>query len=282
MGLPLERPHSVTEADELGGLSPSRLLREPPARNWMVQDVFLRGTVALIAGDGGKGKSLLCQQLATCAVLGRPWLGFSLQPGRCLYLACEDDGDELHRRQWAINRSLGCDMEDTLEAGLELIPRVGQDNGLMVFDRKAWRMQRAPLMDRLVGRCRLHGIQYLIIDTATKTFRGNQNDETQVDDYITELRKVAIMMQGLVILTKHPSLAGRISGTGESGNVAWSNSVRARLYLHSDKAGLVLEGMKSNYGPKAPKVPLRWERGVFVRADPPTLNFYEPEADIPY
>lgn len=221
--------------------------------------------------------SLLCQQLATSAVLGRPWLGISLKPGRALYLACEDDGDELHRRQCAVNRDLGYEMADVLDAGLELIPRVGQDNAIMAFDRPTWRMKRTSLMDKLVFRCREEGVQYVVIDTATQTFRGNQNDETQVADYITELRRLAIAIQGVVVLTKHPSMAGRALGTGESGNVAWHNSVRSRLYLHEHKTlGLVLSGMKANYSRKLDPVPLVWERGVFRRVETQARDYSEP------
>lgn len=271
------RPHVATADDTLQPLAYDRLVRDPPARDWMVEGCFLKGTVALLAGDGGIGKSLLCQQLATSAALGRAWLGLSLKPGRALYLACEDDGDELHRRQYAINRDLGYAMEDVLDAGLDLIPRVGQDNALMLFNRQLWRMVRGPLMDRLVARCRETGIQYVIIDTATQTFRGNQNDETQVADYITELRRLAIAIQGVVLITKHPSMTGRALGTGESGNVAWHNSVRSRLYLHEHKAmGLVLSGMKNNYGRKLDPIPLVWERGVLLRRESDLRDYSEP------
>ena len=274
------RPHFATPDDTLQPLDYARLMREPPARDWMVEGCFLKGTVALIAGDGGIGKSLLCQQLATSACLGAAWLGLTLKPGRALYLACEDDGDELHRRQYSINRDLGYDMADVLDAGLDLIPRVGQDNALMLFDRQKWRMVRAGLMDKLVHRCRETGIQYVIVDTATQTFRGNQNDEIQVADYITELRRLAVAIQGVVVITKHPSMAGRALGTGESGNVAWHNSVRSRLYLHEHKAlGLVLSGMKSNYSRKLDPVPLKWERGVLRRIEAPAArDWSEPDS----
>jgi RecA-family ATPase len=269
-------PHAATRDDELTGLEYDRLLREPPARDWMVEGCFVKGTVALVAGDGGIGKSLIMQQLATCAVLGRPWLGLTVQPGRALYLGCEDDGDEIHRRQWAINRSLGRDMADVLDAGLDLIPRVGMDNVLMRLERRDWKMTRTSLMDKLTVRCRRTGIQYVVIDTATQTFAGNQNDENQVVAYVNEFRRLAVAIQGVVIFTKHPSMSGRALGTGESGNVAWNNSVRARLYLHEHKAlGLVLDGMKANYGPKLKPVPLKWDHGVFERVEPDLRNYSE-------
>lgn len=258
------RPHWASAEDELQAIDYDRLLREPPARDWMVEGCFLKGTVGLVNGDGGIGKSLLMQQLATCAVLGRPWLDLRVTPGRALYLGCEDDGDELHRRQWAINRSLGYDMADVLDAGLDLIPRVGMDNVLLRLTRPAWKMERTSLMDKLVTRCRRTGVQYVIVDTATQTFAGNQNDENQVVAYVNEFRRLAIAIQGIVIFTKHPSMAGRALGTGESGNVAWSNSVRSRLYLHKDKFGnLMLKTMKSNYNASGQSIPLLWERGVY-------------------
>jgi RecA-family ATPase len=268
-------PHAAAASDELTGLAYDRLLRDPPTRDWMVEGCFMKGTVGMVSGDGSIGKSLLMQQLATCAVLGRPWLGLAVKPGRALYLGCEDDGDEVHRRQWAINRSLNTPMEEVLDAGLDLIPRVGQDNVLVRLTRPEWRMMPTSLMDKLVWRCRHTSVRYVIVDTATQTFAGNQNDEMQVVAYINEFRRLALAIQGVVIFTKHPSMTGRALGTGESGNVAWNNSVRARLYLHQHKAlGLVLDGMKANYGPKLKPMPLRWERGVFERVMPEPARDY--------
>jgi hypothetical protein len=81
-----------------------------------------------------------------------------------------------------------------------------------------------------------------------------------------------------VLVLSHPSLAGRASGTGESGSTAWSNSVRSRLYLRRDrdasgyevdKNARVLEVMKVNYGPPRDPFGLRWEDGRFIRRDMP-------------
>lgn len=278
--MPIAQPflHVATDADGLRPLDAARLMREPPAREWMVEGCFARGTVGMLSGDGGIGKSLIAQQLCTCAALGRPWLDLHVTPGRALFFGCEDDGDELHRRQWNINRHLGVDMGDVLDAGLDLVSRVAQENTLMTLDRRAWRMARTGLMDKLVVLCRERGIQYLVLDTATKVFGGNQNDEKQVADFISELHRLAIMMQGVVLLTKHPSASGRALGTGESGSVQWENSVRSRLYLRDVKnVGLELRGMKQNYSRKMEPMPIEWRRGVFVRPDRPLpRDFSEP------
>ena len=41
-----------------------------PDRKWMVDGWVPQGNVTMLAGDGGVGKSLLAQQLLTCAAIG--------------------------------------------------------------------------------------------------------------------------------------------------------------------------------------------------------------------
>jgi RecA-family ATPase len=247
-----------------------------PNVEWMVDKHFMKGTVALVSGDGGVGKSTLMQQLATCAVMGLPWLGFELEQGPALLLACEDDFIQCLHRHRAIIRSLGIDFHAPKHHGLQIWPRVGQDNDLCWIGRDSgWKMAATHLWERVALRCRRQGIKYLIIDTATQTFSGNQNDERHVMQFISMLRQVAIAMEGVVIITKHPSLSGRALGTGESGNTAWSNSCRSRFYLHYDKEKRLLwKAMKSNYGPKGEDLPLRWQDGVFI-IDRPEASYSE-------
>lgn len=250
-------------------INPSRWEgRAPPKREWMVEGMALKGTVVMMSGDGGKGKSLICQQLLSSAALGRDWLGMPVRGGRGLMISCEDDEDELWRRQESINNDLLCTMTDVCEGGLMLQPRVGQDNLLVVFDRREWRVKATALFQAVWDFCAHEGIQYVVIDTATATFGGNQNDEQQVSAYITLLRRLAMKLEGCVVITKHPSFTGRANGSGESGSVTWNNSVRSRVYLHDDGKGLVLKTVKSNYGASGGQVPLIWENGVFVRDQP--------------
>lgn len=46
-----------------------------PAREWAVQDLVPSGTVTLLGGDGGTGKSLLGMQLTDAVATGGRWLG---------------------------------------------------------------------------------------------------------------------------------------------------------------------------------------------------------------
>lgn len=266
----------VERRDDLEGVDYDYMLAEPEPLEWAVENTFLTETVGLISGNGGAGKSTLMMQLATCAVLGLPWLGLNVKPAKALMLACEDDRRIVRLRQRWINHALGREMADVLDAGLDVIPRAGKDNTLMEIDRPNWRMKRTALMGKLIMRCRRTGVQLVIIDTVSKTFSGQNFDERLVTQFCDEMLRLAEMIRGIVLLTQHPSMAGRKSGTGESGSVQWENAVRSRLYVHKHQAlGLVIEGMKSNYAAKAAPMKIVWRQGVFVRDEPAPRDYSE-------
>jgi RecA-family ATPase len=50
-------------------------------------------------GAGGEGKTLLAQMLATACAVGGNWLGLTVKRCRSLLIFCDDDQDEMHRRQ---------------------------------------------------------------------------------------------------------------------------------------------------------------------------------------
>jgi RecA-family ATPase len=273
------RPYTVVpfaqKPDELEGVDYQYMLAEPEPLEWAVQDTFLTETVGLISGNGGAGKSTLMMQLATCATLGLPWLGLNVKPVKALMLACEDDRRIVRLRQRWINRALGYDMADVLDAGLDIIPRAGQENTLMVLDRPTWSMKRTPLMEKLILRCRRTGIQMVIIDTVSRTFGGRNFEERHVIQYIDEMLHLAELIHGIVLLLQHPSQAGRKSGTGMAGSTQWEDAVRSRLYVHKHQAlGLVVENMKRNYSGESKPIKLEWRKGVFERVEMPAPRDY--------
>jgi RecA-family ATPase len=264
--------------EPFGAFSPADWYGKPaPAYDWLVDGCLLRGTVGMLSGDGGIGKSLLMQQLLTAASIGRNWLGLATAPCKGFGFFCEDDKDELHRRQERINEHYDCEHPDV---DTLYVSRVGMENVLMEFDRRTDRMTPTPLWDQLQTAVLDFGAQLVLIDTIADAYGGNEIVRNQVRRFITELRRLAVRIQGAVIVTAHPSLTGMSSGTGLSGSTAWHNSVRSRMYLtkprkadgggDDEEEGMnerILKTMKNNQGPGAGKVPLLWQDGVFVRDD---------------
>jgi RecA-family ATPase len=244
--------------------------REPPPREWAVPDRFPLRNVALFSGEGAVGKSILLMQLGAAHVLAKDWLQTLPAPGPFLYLNAEDEEDELHRRFAAV--AYGASLTE-LKGHLHLLALAGQDAVLGCPDRANGLIQATPLFSRLTEAARDIRPKLIGLDTSADIFAGNENDRAQVRQFIGLLRGLAIAADAAVIVAVHPSLTGINSGTGLSGNTAWHNSVRARAYMRPiktddgsepDKSLRQVEFMKSNYGPIAETVTLRWKTGVFV------------------
>jgi len=257
--------------------------------DWMVEGCMLKGTVVMLSGDGGLGKSLIMQQLLTAASIGANWFGRKTKKGKGIALFCEDDEDELHRRQEKINDHYGCEHPD-----VEVLysSRVGMENILAEFERRTDRIEPTPLWDQFQEAALDFGVQYAVIDTVADAFGGQEYVRVQVRRFITMLRQFAMRIQGVVIITAHPSVMGMSSGSGISGSTAWNNSVRSRMYLTrprrdaadndpeelEDDNRRILRTMKNNQGPGSGEIDLTWKDGVFVREQDRTLYQYEKPA----
>lgn len=252
--------------------------RQAKSLDWQVEGAFIRGTVAILAGDGGLGKSLILQQLITAAAFGMPWLGMATTPSRSLAVFCEDDMDELHRRQERINAHYGVRMKDLEPVMMESRP--GRDCSLMKFEKWGANGRATPMMSQLTYAAKQHKASIVILDTLADVFDGNEIDRNQPRTFIRALRKLALEIQGVVILTQHPSNEGMASGSGRSGSTGWSNSVRSRLYLTMPKkrAGdddkptneRLLKTMKMNAGKFGGHISVEWKDGVFQHLQPET------------
>lgn len=77
-----------------------------PPREWLLDQWFPTKAVSALFGQGGVGKTLLTQQLANCVAMGKPFLGIETRRMPVLAVFCEDDIQELSRRQLYINEWL--------------------------------------------------------------------------------------------------------------------------------------------------------------------------------
>lgn len=246
-------------------------------QEWIVEHLIPKGSVTLLSGDGGKGKSLLCQQLQTCLNAGTPFLGLKAMSVKSFGLYCEDDRDDLERRQNHINRHYGLMMGDL--DSVTYWCRKGRDSILAQYE---WGPQSKPtkLMESVVGAATRLGCQLVVLDTASDVFGGNEIRRDQVRNFITHLTWLARHLDGAVLLTAHVSNEGLSSGSGLAGSRAWSNSVRCRSWLTGgDGSERVLKVMKSNYGPSGGKIPLIWRDGVFVVTEPKKAKSYAETED---
>lgn len=256
--------------DELALFSPADWQGvPPPARKWRWESFIPDNQATLFTGAGATGKSLTAQQKCTCIAMGIPLFGVPTRQCPTLYVTCEDDLDELHRRQEAICRALGIRMEDT-RGKLYLLSLQGKvGNELATFDGDG-KMSIAPRYHQIEQACLSLGIKHVTLDNTAHFFAGNENDRHQVASYVNLNNGLAVTIDGSVVMVGHPNKAG----DSYSGSTAWENQVRSRLYLEVPKNNdegvpidpdmRVLRNEKANYSQRGAEVRFYWVQGAFV------------------
>ena len=157
-------------------MKPSSVLtRHVIEPEWIVKDMLPRGTMVVLAGEAGAGKSFLSYSLAYAAALGVPFLGLPTAPTKVLYFDEENgEPDFLQYNQWAW-AALGCPDVSIIDERLRL-----EHNSLV----GGWKMtMRAALREHQPG--------LVIVDTTTPAFHiQEENDNAEASRVIRELRQM--------------------------------------------------------------------------------------------
>ena len=243
--------------------------RSPPPLRWALDRLMPLGHSTYLTGVGASGKSLVGQQLATCVAFDLPFLGIPVTQSPALYLTCEDDEDELHRRQAAICRQLGIGIED-VPGKMHLISLAGELGAeLMELDERG-HLEGSEAYHKLENTIRSIGAKFVVLDNVAHLFAGNENDRHDVAAFCALMNRLARAISGAVLFIGHPNK----SGDAFSGSTAWENQVRSRIYMETPKDGdgtardpdlRVLRTGKSNYSQMGFEIEFRWHCGAFAR-----------------
>lgn len=274
---PFDDDHAAPDAPLPGAVDPAEWIGSTaPFRRFIIPGWIVRGACGLLSGQEGVGKSLLAQQMATCAAIGRPFLGLEIARVKAVYITCEDDIDELWRRQEAINASLGISMSD-IGGKLLLVSLKGEiGNELGTFDQTG-RLSVSDRYNQIKRAAEKWGANLVFLDNAAHLFAGNENARHDVAAFLGLLERLSIAIDGAVVLLAHPNkqhAQGNKQGNEYSGSTGWSAHVRNRLFLDwaetdedgdpLDGDGRILRKSKANYGKKGEEITFRWHEWAFV------------------
>jgi hypothetical protein len=240
---------------KLQRLDIARMVREsPPPVPWVIDGLVVRGTLTILNGREGDGKSLLAMALAAGVTLGENQAGMDCHPGRVLIVDTENGSYETHRRVHALG----------LPATVEVYePAEGQR-----FDL------RSDLgdLDRLLAA---HTPDLLILDSFRTLWGGEENDSGEVAKVLDPLRNLVRRHKAGTILLHH---SGKGTGGGYRGSSAIGASAElgftlAREEGDDDRDRRSLSCWKCRPAPKPAKAWLRLsvERGMVLidKADAP-------------
>jgi RecA-family ATPase len=242
---------------------------------WLVENFIPANTVTGFFGDGGTGKDRTLLLLAAAVASDdKRWLGKEVKHGRALYFNVEDDDKELNRRREAIADHFNIETFANFSERLKIVPLVGKDTVLAVFNSRAGMVKPTPLFESVRREIATFKPTLVIVGNRVNIFSVDQNNDSQARQCLELLFGLTTDFPGTtVIMPGHVSLSGMASGRGDSGTVQWSNGCRARLLLdrvtkdngdEPDQDARVLQLRKANWGPDKNEIKLRWSRGLFV------------------
>jgi RecA-family ATPase len=194
--------------------------REPPQRTWLI-DHWLTYGITLLAGRGGIGKSLIAQTVGTALAIGRPFVDHIATPQTVLMWACEDDHDEIWRRQVAINRLLGCTMAD-IEGRFIVESRVGAANGMWV--QAFGSLTAGPALKEWHEQINDLKADVAILDNIAHAFGGTENDRHHVTSFVNGLSSATERPLATILLGH----VAKAQGSEFAGSTAWENAARMR------------------------------------------------------
>jgi hypothetical protein len=243
-----------------------------PVQLWSVPDRIPTGYTTLFSGEGAAGKSLIELQKSVAHVLNVNWLGMSVQPGPALFIDAEDATGAIHHRLNDILTHHGRKFAD-LKDRLHISSLLNQDTVLAAMNYKTGRIETTALYDSILEMVGDIKPVMITIASSANVFAGNELDRAQVQQFVSQLTRLAILAAGSLVLISHPSLSGIKTDTGLSGSTQWHNAVRARYYIKGvkdDEEGepegdvRVIQFRKSNYGRLTEEVVVKWHNGLFV------------------
>jgi RecA-family ATPase len=245
-----------------------------PEREELVRGLIPAKIIGGLYGDGAVGKSLLAMMLGVSVATGRLWLNRFVQKGPVVYVCCEDDEDEVHRRLENICREMRVDM--ALLGDFHVVPLADEDAVLAAADGRSSVLTPTPLFGRLMELTGDVKPRLFIGDTLADIFAGSEIDRMQAKQFVKLMRGLVIPHGGTGLILAHPSVDGMRSGSGTSGSTGWNNSFRWRGYLEKvlddrgqeiDITRRVLKTKKLNYGPQGGEIELQYHNGCYRAAE---------------
>lgn len=240
----------------------------PPPRKWALDGFIPQDEVTLFTGRGGAGKSLLAKQLSTCIASGLPFLKTGTFQATSLYITCEDDVGELHRRLVKINSALRLNMAD-MAGKLHISSLRGRLGNELTFTDAKGHLCPSETFNLIASTIDKTGARFVVLDNVAHLFSGNENDRSDVTKFCNLLNKLCGDTGSTILLVAHPNKAG----DSYSGSTGWLNAVRSHIHLSTPNddeddydfdARVLSVGEKANYGPRDTKIEFRWHDWAFV------------------
>lgn len=218
----------------------SDLLANPPKPpEWLVGQLFPVGSLNVIGGDSGIGKSWMTLYLALCVASGKAFLGqLPVKQGKVLLIDEEDAMTLIHDRLKRLMKGMGLE-EKSLPVSFLI------SKGILV--------DRPESYEALMNTVREQNPDLIVIDSLVRVHGADENATHEISKVLTQIRRMTEVYQRTVIMTHHTRKWSRYHST-PAALLRGSTDIRAiidsHLFMKKAKGNLVLLlHDKSRWGP---------------------------------
>ena len=251
-----------------------------PQRVYRVGKVMRTGTVGLVTGHGGAGKTPLGLSLAACLAADRAFYGEDVRACVAGYYSGEDDAEELTLRLAQQAERIGMSLDDLADR-LHVYALDGESDPTLLVQRGG-DVQPTARFRWLQRECERRRIEVLVLDNLVTLFDGDLNVPGVATRVLALFARLVPPSGNVVVLAHVDKLSAKAgySAQAYSGTAAWHNRARWRWFLYAPNVGAdadpgeeqesaddgrrVLEVQKNNAGPSGARYPLRLIEGVLV------------------
>lgn len=216
-------------------------LRARPRPKWLIQDILVEATAAVLSGDSQSFKTFSALDMALCVATGTPWHGRPVLSGAVVYIAAEG-GWTLRDRLEAWETGRGIEAPDERFHLLEVPVSIGDVATVANFS--AFIRARAP---RLV-----------VIDTLSACAEGlKENASEDMATFVRHMKAIARETGATVVVIHHNNKGGDLRGAVSLKNDADTHITFERQGEEEEMTTLV--SCSKHRGAHFPKFALRGE-----------------------
>lgn len=194
---------------------PAWLEADHPLPPYVIAGMLLRGSMYVLAGDGGTGKTYLALDMAYHIARGQEWMGREVEQGAVLYLDEQNGPNRMSVRYRQVSRGHG----DTEQWPLYTLSMQGANFGTPE-DALAWSERLRLAIAQAEEDSRLQ-VRLVIVDSLLDVSAGaDENSAGEMRGVIAAIRDVARTMEAAVLVLHHTQRGQKAAfrGTGEIKN----------------------------------------------------------------
>ena len=194
-----DQTHTADLAATLDQLDIRTMLEtDPPEIEWLWEGYLARGTLNLLHGDAGLGKSLICLAIASSCTIGGELLNQPTRLADVAIIDAENSRDEIHRRiRTAYNRISNPKRLHYYRTDAAILGQ--RDKTAELF---AWVKNQT-------------SADLIILDSQRALWEGDEREQGEAGRMLRYLARIAELLNVCILIIHHDTKAGEYSGSSD-------------------------------------------------------------------